>query len=497
MAEAIRQHAWATTSLGSTENWPTELIVTVNMMLSSNVPTCIEWGQEMLMLYNDAYIFILQSKHPLALGRPLQIVWAEIFDQLAESFAYPFRTGKSFSAPASPFDLLFDGKLTRKWFAYAGIPIWSTTPQGVQVLGIYNTAIDETEKVRAIAQLDQVLESTTDAIFTLDREWNFTYLNGNAKRFLASYGDLIGRNFWESFPATVYDGSPFGREYHRSMDQGLPGEFETFYPVPEGWFRVISRPSPEGITVFFRDITASKKAVNALIQTEKLAAVGRLASSIAHEINNPLESLTNLLYLARSENDVQKIQEYLETAERELRRASAITSQTLRFHKQTSAPREVTCTELFTTVLSIYQGRLANSNIDVLKRKRANHPIKCFDGEIRQVLNNLFGNAIDAMHPGGGKLYVRSREACNWRTGERGVALTIGDTGPGIPPQTLARIFEAFYTTKGISGTGLGLWISKEIVDRHRGTLLVRSSQSEKHRGSVFIVHLPFDAAQR
>ncbi len=497
MAEAIRRHGWETTVFGPIADWPTELIVAVNMMLASSVPTAIQWGREMLLLYNDAYVPILQSKHPWALGQPLEAVWAEVYDQLEETFTRSFRTGEAFSFPPMAFDLCFDGQVTRKFYAYAGVPIWSDDADRPRVLGIYNTAMDQSEGERVTAHLNEVLESTPDAIFNLDRDWNFTYLNGNAKRLLASYGELIGCNLWERFPATIYEGSPFVREYHRSMEDGLPGEFETFYPELEGWYQISSRPFPDGITVFFRDVTSNKHQASTLMQTEKLAAVGRLASSIAHEINNPLEAVTNLLYLARHEEDMQRIRDYLDTADCELRRVAAISSQTLRFHKQASAAREVMCTDLFQTVLAIYQGRLANSKIEVLKLKRASHPVQCFDGEIRQVLNNLVGNAIDAMLPGGGKLYVRSREGINWRTGEKGVALTIADTGSGMPPQVLARIFDAFYTTKGIAGTGLGLWISKEIVDRHHGTLLVRSSQDPKHKGTVFIAHLPFNAVQR
>lgn len=182
---------------------------------------------------------------------------------------------------------------------------------------------------------------------------------------------------------------------------------------------------------------------------------------------------------------------------RELRRVSVISSQTLRFHKQSTAPQEVGCSELFESVLSIYQGRFENARVKVEKRKRADRSVACFEGEIRQVLNNLVGNALDAMHQHGGRLLLRSRESCNWRTGQKGVALTVADTGSGMPPPVLGKVFEAFYTTKGIGGTGLGLWVSKEIVDRHRGTLLVRSSQKEGHSGTVFSLFLPYDAASR
>ena len=241
------------------------------------------------------------------------------------------------------------------------------------------------------------------------------------------------------------------------------------------------------------DIHERKSTEEALIRTEKLAAVGRLASSIAHEINNPLESVTNLLYLARTSEAVpEEVRQYLVTAEAELRRASAITTQTLRFHKQATRPVEMTCDDLIADVLTIYHSRLVNSKIRVEKRKRAYRPVICMDGEIRQVMSNLIGNAIDAMHPDGGRLLLRSREGHDWKTGQEGLVVTVADTGPGIPAETAARIFEAFFTTKGIGGTGLGLWISKEIIDRHQGRLTLRTSQARGCSGTIFALFLPF-----
>ncbi len=245
------------------------------------------------------------------------------------------------------------------------------------------------------------------------------------------------------------------------------------------------------------EITRQKQAEAALMQSEKLAAVGRLAASIAHEINNPLESVTNLLFLARSHDLPSHVQEYLETAERELHRVSAITNLTLRFHKQTTHPCEVSCDQLIGEVLSIYHGRLINSNISVERRSREGHTVRCFEGEIRQILSNLIGNAIDAMHPDGGRLLLRSREGRDRRTGEQGLVITVADTGPGMARETIARIFEPFFTTKGFSGTGLGLWISQEIAQRHHGTLSVRSSQCAGASGSVFALYLPYEAVSR
>jgi signal transduction histidine kinase len=246
------------------------------------------------------------------------------------------------------------------------------------------------------------------------------------------------------------------------------------------------------------EITQQKRAESALIQSEKLAAVGRMASSIAHEINNPLESVTNLIYIARTYAILPEVQHLLDLADQELRRVSIIANQTLRFHKQASSPREISCSDLFSTVLSLYEGRLRNSSISVENRKRASRPISCFEGDIRQVLNNLVGNSIDAMATGG-RLLLRSRESTDWRPSygppRRGLTLTVADTGGGISEATRTRLFEPFFTTKGINGNGLGLWISADIVERHGGRLLLRSSQSPKHHGTVFSLFLPFPIA--
>jgi signal transduction histidine kinase len=142
------------------------------------------------------------------------------------------------------------------------------------------------------------------------------------------------------------------------------------------------------------NVTNRKRSEDALIQSEKLAVVGRLAASIAHEINNPLEAVTSLFYLATGSRDIDEVQSYLHVAEAELQRVSAIANQTLRFHRQATRPIETTCDELFASVLAIYATRLTNTNVTAEKRKRAKLPILCFDGDVRQILSNLLGNAI-------------------------------------------------------------------------------------------------------
>jgi PAS domain S-box-containing protein len=246
------------------------------------------------------------------------------------------------------------------------------------------------------------------------------------------------------------------------------------------------------------DVTARVEFEAALRESEKLAAVGRLASSIAHEINNPLESVMNLLYLAQKTGEPAELREYLALAERELQRASVITSQSLRFYKQSTRPQAITCSELLKSVLDLYEGRAEHAHVAIEKRERSTVPVVCLESEIRQVLNNLVRNAIDAMggeqgEHRGGRLLIRTREATNWRTGVAGVVITVADTGSGISPATMRSIYKAFFTTKGIAGTGLGLWISSEIVARHHGSLKVRSRErtAETVGGTVFELFLP------
>jgi PAS domain S-box-containing protein len=356
----------------------------------------------------------------------------------------------------------------------------------------------ERERDMISERLDQILAATTDAIVMIDRDWVMTFANEKALEVYSLDGNILGRNVWEAFPHSLYDGSPYVEKYHKAMDEHIAGDFEAYYPAPlEAWLHIMVYPTDYGIVTFSRDITSRKRSQAALIQTEKLAAVGRLASSIAHEINNPLESVTNLVYLALRSHNLELCHQFLTTAERELRRVAAISSQTLRFHRQSSAPTPLVPEEAITGCLSVQHGRIANGNVEVVERFRPSPPVLCFEGEIRQVLNNLIGNAVDALQSMTGKLMLRSREATSWADGQAGVVITVADSAEGMSRKTVKRIFEPFFTTKGESGTGLGLWISSEIVERHRGSLKVRSSQSSHSHGTVFRLLLPFSGPKR
>jgi len=340
------------------------------------------------------------------------------------------------------------------------------------------------------------------ALFDTD-EYRYLRLNDRQAAFFGlKPEEVVGRRLTDMAPIeglkelfdTVARGEPV-------VNYPLEGALVTDPGVYRYWtvsyFPVFAADgSIQAITAASLEITEQKKAERALIENEKLAAVGRLASSIAHEINNPLESVTNLLYLARSAETLQQTREYIVGAEIELRRASAITTQTLRFHKQTTHPQEVSLADLLNEALSVYQGRIVNARIRVIRDYKTPRCIRCFEGEIRQVLSNLIANSLDAMGEGG-SLTLRAREGTSWQSGEKGLLITVADTGVGMSAAVRHKLFHPFFTTKGQTGTGLGLWISEQIVSRHNGALRVRSSQSKDHHGTVFTLFLPFAAVVR
>jgi PAS domain S-box-containing protein len=239
------------------------------------------------------------------------------------------------------------------------------------------------------------------------------------------------------------------------------------------------------------DIEKQKAAEDALIRAEKLAVAGRLAATIAHEINNPLEAVINLLFLIQNNSAPEQVREYAEIALTELSRVAQITTQTLSFYRQTSGASRTHMADLVESVVGLFEPRLGAANITVQRRYRCPEPLVCYAGEIRQVLANLIGNAIDAM-PKGGTLTVRAQTSRRWNgRGADGVRLTVADTGTGISAEVRRRIFEPFFTTKSNTGTGLGLWVSSELVRKHGGTIRARSSTRRDSTGTVFSVFLP------
>ncbi len=247
-----------------------------------------------------------------------------------------------------------------------------------------------------------------------------------------------------------------------------------------------------GASKIARDVTGKKLAEAALIKSEKLAASGRLAATLAHEINNPLQAVTNLVTLLGQSPklDLQE-REYARMAIEELGRVTHLTRQSLSFYRDAIHPMVVNVEETVESVLNLYDKRLKAKKITVTTQYLPHETIHSYPGEIRQVFSTLLVNAMDAVPPGG-KIAIRVRKSFHWKNPKiKGVRIHIADTGMGIPARNTARIFEAFFTTKGEQGTGLGLWVTNGIVNRLGGSIRMRSSARSGKSGTCFSIFLP------
>lgn len=245
-----------------------------------------------------------------------------------------------------------------------------------------------------------------------------------------------------------------------------------------------------------RDLLDENRATEeALRKSEKLVVAGRLAASIAHEINNPLESVTNLLFLTGTSASLEEARGYAEVAEKELARVSQIVTHALRFYREPSKPAYVQIPEILDSAVALYQLRLNHAEIKIERDYRGCTPILAMAGELRQAILNLIGNSVDAMGQGG-TLRLRVANTCEHSNGTRpGIRITVADNGTGIKPEIRETLFEPFVSTKGDIGTGLGLWISSEIVRKHGGTIQVKSSANSPSTGTVFSIFLPLTGA--
>jgi PAS domain S-box-containing protein len=354
------------------------------------------------------------------------------------------------------------------------------------------------------SHLAAIVESSEDAIASKDLNGVITSWNRSAERLFGyTAKEIIGQPVTLIIPPELRDDEP------RILSKIRAGEriehFETVRVHKDGRrINVSLTVSPikdekgriVGAAKIVRDITERKKIDRALRVTEKLAAAGRLAATVAHEINNPLEAVTNLVYLAKMDvHNTERVTEYLEIASRELDRVAHITRQTLGFYRDTSSASRVSVTHILDDLLSFYERRFESRKISVVKQYDQNIEVTALVGELRQAFSNLIGNAIDAM-PGGGTLAIRATQTHSWDSSLRpGVRITILDTGHGIEPQHRKNLFQPFFTTKEDVGTGLGLWITRSIVEKHGGTIRLKSRTGPDKHGTAFSIFLPLDAS--
>lgn len=240
-----------------------------------------------------------------------------------------------------------------------------------------------------------------------------------------------------------------------------------------------------------RDITAKKQAEDALLRSEKLASVGRMAATISHEINNPLAAVTNLLFLAQWNQDLpDAVRRNLELADEELKRIAHITQQSLGFYRESNAPAIVRVDGVLESAIDLMKSKIKSRGAVIETESVGNLEVNAVAGELRQVFANLLANSLDAIEDGG-MVRLCVSNGPDFEDGHRSVQVVVTDNGKGISESSQEHIFEPFFTTKGTVGTGLGLWVTKEIIEKHQGTIGVRSNTDGPHRGTVFTVVLP------
>ncbi len=355
-----------------------------------------------------------------------------------------------------------------------------------------------------------LLDSAGEGMWGVDLTGKCTFVNRAALGMLGfAADDLVGQNmhtmvhhhypdgaFYPDDECIVYHVFRRNKPFVNQVDHLFRKDGSLF------WAEMSAQPflqndEVRGAVVTFRDITQSRLVEETLRRSEKLAAVGQLASSIAHEINNPLESVTLLLHLIRTTDNPVEVKMYAAMAEAELARVSEITTQTLRFHKQQTLPAPADLAEMIKAVLRLHASRLQSRGVVLRLELQPAPEVMLLEGDVRQVLNNLIRNAYEAM-PGGGRLILRVRGGRSWRKGVAGVRVTVADTGTGFLERNREHLFEPFYTSKEVTGTGLGLWISKGIMDKHGGEISMRSRrEGEKGRGhgTVFSLWFPLENA--
>ncbi|HTC74000.1 MAG TPA: ATP-binding protein [Edaphobacter sp.] len=352
--------------------------------------------------------------------------------------------------------------------------------------------------------LNTTLRSIGDAVIACDTDGNVEFMNLVAEQLTGwSETDAKTKSLHEIFPIFNEDTrvaveNPVDKVRRLGTVVGLANH--TFLIAKDGTEVCIddsgapirdSSGKMIGIVLVFRDITERRMSEGALMRAEKLAAAGRLAASVAHEVNNPLEGLTNLVYIALHSNDLSEIHHLLAQAESELGRIAHITRQSLGFYRETSTPAHFKPATIVREVADFYSSRSRNLGVSLFVNTETEREVLGSAGELRQILSNLLANSLDAC-VSGSTIRIEASSAVDPRDLSRqGVRITIADTGFGIPAKHLESIFEPFFTTKKDTGTGLGLWVSRELVEKHGGSLRVRSRTSDPLCGTVFSIFLP------
>jgi len=252
-----------------------------------------------------------------------------------------------------------------------------------------------------------------------------------------------------------------------------------------------------GLVFVFRDVSQRRRTEEALRSSEKLALIGRLSATIAHEIRNPLDAVSNVLYLLKSSpGATEQVRENIAMGEQEVMRMGQIAGQLLNYSRESRSPISVSIPEILQGTVALFTPKIRAQQIEIGTDFRSRLLVQAIPGELRQIFSNILGNAIEAVGRNG-HICIRTRDTVDRHSGRSGVKIIICDDGPGIDPSIQSRLFTPFFSTKGEQGTGLGLWLSRSLVEKHDGTIDFRSSTRPHKHGTVFALFVPQSGESR
>jgi PAS domain S-box-containing protein len=391
---------------------------------------------------------------------------------------------------------------TLRWIEAVGQPQVQTDGSPGQILGTIRdiTHIKKSEEAardssKRLGELAAIVASSDDVILSKNLNGIITSWNAAATRvFGYSPEEMIGASILKLIPENLHSDE---KTIIESIQAGRRVEhFETVRVTKSGRLLDVSLTvSPVkdekgqviGASKILRDISERRRIEQSLLQAEKIAATGRMAATIAHEINNPLEAVMNLLYLLRPKITDPEGINYLSSAEDELGRVAHIAKQTLGFYREHASARSASVAEIVLHAITIYEPRCIAAGIEIRKSLHSSRKIVLRRGELMQVISNLIANSIYAM-PAGGVLTISVEDA---KSSPDGIALTIQDNGVGIAADDLPKVFDAFFTTRSAVGTGIGLFVAKQFVEGHGGQIEIQSSHDAENHGTAVRVFLP------
>jgi PAS domain S-box-containing protein len=377
------------------------------------------------------------------------------------------------------------------------IPLAEITSRHEAAAVDFSTHAEQTAK--RLSELAAIVESSDDAIISKDLNGIITSWNHAARRIFGyTSEEIVGQSILKLIPPNlqgdeklIIENIRAGRriEHFETVRVNKRGESIdvslTISPIKDETGKII------GASKILRDISGRKRIEASLVQAEKIAATSRMAATIAHEINNPLEAVINLLYLLRPKIVDSEGLSYLDAAESELARVAHIAKQTLGYYREHAAATRSSLSQLAEHAITIYQPRCSSTKIQIEKAIEPTTTIVLRKGEIMQVISNIITNSIYAM-PSGGTLSISAK---NTREPGPGVLLTIADTGTGIPDESLPHVFEAFFTTRSTIGTGIGLFIARQFIEGHGGKVHLATSTDQETHGTAVTVFLPTHTA--